>query len=331
MLVPVKTGRRKSSGGMIGLATRASIVTNSATPTRPSPIAATTIGRPTAIVGNRGEPIGERAEGEHRDRRAPPVDRARGGVIPVLRDMGEGEPERDCGYRDVDPEDDAPGQKVDEKAAERRAEGGGDRRCRRPRADRTTAHLLREGRRDDGERLRHEQRRPDALHHARDDQRADGRGERAGNRGKHEQANAENEDQSAAGAVAEAAADQDERAEEEQIGVGHPLHFGQRRAQAALHRRQRDGDDAAVDEGQRRGGDGGGEDPGPARIGRRPAAVIRPPRRPERSPRARRARRRDRTRSPPGRSSRRRRPAAAGGCPRSATGRPFPGDGHACE
>ena len=74
---------------------------------------------------------------------------------------------------------------------------------------------------------------------------------------------ADDEHAPAADAVAEPAADEDERAEDEEVGVRHPLQAGEIGAEPLLDRGQRDVDDRAVDEGHRRGDDGGGEDERP--------------------------------------------------------------------
>ena len=96
--------------------------------------------------------------------------------------------------------------------------------------------------------LGHEQRAGDALQRARRDQQADARRERAQHRGRAEAADAEREHAPLAVEVAERAADQDQRAERQQVAVDDPLLPGEAAAEPALDRRQRDVDDGAVEQ-----------------------------------------------------------------------------------
>ena len=80
------------------------------------------------------------------------------------------------------------------------------------------------------------------------DERADRRRERTGERGDAEAKDAEREDPPLAVQVAERAADQDQRAEREQIAVDDPLLCGEPAAERALDRRQRDVHDGAVEQ-----------------------------------------------------------------------------------
>ena len=82
--------------------------------------------------------------------------------------------------RQVDEEDRAPADRVDQPAAERRADRAGDRARRRPGADRP-ARAPRPRRRCRGcQAVGHQHRRADALHRARGEQQPAGRRQRAG-------------------------------------------------------------------------------------------------------------------------------------------------------
>ena len=193
-------------------------------------------------------------------RLARPIERAGERPVAALGDEAPRQPEGSSGDRQVDPERGTPADRVDEEAAERRPERGGDGGSGGPGADRAAAHGLREARRDDGEALRHQERRADPLNRARRDQEADARRHGTGERGGREDDDADDEDEPAAETVAETAADQDEAAEHQRIGVDHPLQRRELGTERTLHRRQRNRDDGAVDEGERRGEDRGGKD-----------------------------------------------------------------------
>ena len=83
------------------------------------------------------------------------------------------------------------------------------------------------------------------------------------------------EDAAAADAVAEPAADQDQRAQHQQIGVGHPLHRDDVGREILLDRRHGDADHGRIDEGHGRGDDRRGEHIGP-RLDRTGVMIERP-------------------------------------------------------
>ena len=99
---------------------------------------------------------------------------------------------------------------------------------------------------------------------------------RAGDRGDGEDRHADQEDAPPAEAVAQRAADQQQRGEEERIRLDDPLRLGRRGVEFALDRRQRDVDDRAVDERHARAEDRGHQHPAPAR-GPRTASPVRRP------------------------------------------------------
>ena len=136
---------------------------------------------------------------------------------------------------------------VDEPAAGQRADDHRDAAPRRPRADRRAALVGREGRDDDGQRARGQQRAEDALQGAPRDQHLDRRGQRADHAHDAEAGHADGEDPPLAVEVAERAADEDQRAEREQVGVGDPLLAREAAAEVALDGRQRDVDRGRVE------------------------------------------------------------------------------------
>ena len=87
------------------------------------------------------------------------------------------------------------------------------------------------------------------------------RGDRAEQGGGGEGRDPDREDPRLPEDVAERAADEDQRAEGEQVGVDDPLLRREPAAEVGLDRRQRDVDDRAVDEGHRRAEDARDERP----------------------------------------------------------------------
>ena len=120
---------------------------------------------------------------------------------------------------------------------------------------------------DDGQRARGQQRAEDALQGAPGDEHLDRRGQRADDADDAEAGHAEREDPPLAVEVAERAADEDERAEREQIGVGDPLLPGEAAAEVALDGRQRDVDGGRVERRDERAEDRGEEREALAAIG----------------------------------------------------------------
>ena len=118
--------------------------------------------------------------------------------------------------------------------------------------------LAPEDRGDDRQRARHEQRaeRRPAAPRAAISSSTDGR-DRADERGDAEAGRADREDPPPAVEVAERAADEDQRREQQQVGLDDPLLVGERRVEVVAQRGQRDVDDRLVDEHDRRPEDAG--------------------------------------------------------------------------
>ena len=163
--------------------------------------------------------------------------------------------ERDDDERDVDREDQPPRDRIDEIAADERADHGRDPGPGRPRADRRAALAGRERGDDERERARGEQRAERALQRAAGDQQLDARRDGAQHRDDAEAGDAEREDAPLAEDVAERAADQDQRAERQQVGVRDPLLPGQPAAEIVANRGQRDVDRRGVQPGDERAHD----------------------------------------------------------------------------
>ena len=100
---------------------------------------------------------------------------------------------------------------------------------------------------DDRQRARGQQRAEHALQRAPGDEHLDRRRQGADDAHDAEARDADGEDPPLAVEVAERAADEDERAEREQIGVGDPLLAGQAAAEVALDGRQGDVDRRRVE------------------------------------------------------------------------------------
>ena len=129
-----------------------------------------------------------------------------------------------------------------------------------PDAERLVAlRALREGRRDDRERRRGDDRGADALDGARDDQHGVALGQAAEQRREREDGDADQEHATAAEEVGGAPAEQQEAAEGDGVGRQHPLQVLRREVEVGLDRRQRDVDDRDVEDGHEEGGADNGE------------------------------------------------------------------------
>ena len=161
-----------------------------------------------------------------------------------LRDQEDGDADGD-----VDEEDPVPAQDVGQDAAEQHAD--------RPAAgqhEAEDAHRLRalgglgEQHHDQRERDGRDHRAAEALHRAGDDQDFLGAGQPAGERRHREDDDAGHEQAPVPEQVAEPAAEQQEPAEREQVGVHHPGERGLREAQIRPDRRQGDVHDRRVED-----------------------------------------------------------------------------------
>ena len=91
------------------------------------------------------QPIYQKAETGGAEERARPVEPARRRLVSALGDPGIEDPHHDDRRRHVDEEDPAPGDRVDQPAAQHRAERHGQRRGCRPDAEGAATLLLAEG------------------------------------------------------------------------------------------------------------------------------------------------------------------------------------------
>ncbi len=128
-----------------------------------------------------------------------------------------------------------------------------ERADRRPGADRAAARLAGEGAAQDGQAVGHQQRRAQPLQAATGQQPAEARRDGADDRRQGEQDQPCQEHASSAEMVTEPAAQQDQRAQRQQVGVDRPGQFRWAGAEIARQRRQGDVDDRAVDEGRWQG------------------------------------------------------------------------------
>src|SRR6185295_2836583 len=105
----------------------------------------------------------------------------------------------------------------------------------------------------------------DSLYRPRGDELPRARRQAAPRRGQGEAGDADDEHPPPAVAVAERAAHQQQRGEEERVRLDNPLHLRHRGAELFLQSRQGDVDRRAVDEAHAGAEDGGGQDPGLSR------------------------------------------------------------------
>ena len=152
---------------------------------------------------------------------------------------------------------------ADQVAAEQRPERRRHPAQPRPGADRAGAVAGPEAGLDDRQAARRQQRPADALDEPGEDQQLRARRHRAEQRGDGEEPDAEDEDAPPPVAVAERAAEQDQRGQGQQVAVEDPLQGAGAGAEVAADVRQGDVDDGAVEEGHPRAGDGDGEQPAP--------------------------------------------------------------------
>jgi hypothetical protein len=158
-------------------------------------------GRQGAARGQAGPPqAGLLDQSEHHAAEAQHAQECSGYVDPARR---SGRRTRRDGFHDqaqtgdhewhVDHEDPAPRRDVQDQSGDERTERPGDRSPRRPRPDRRTALLRREGGDDHGQRARCEQRSRDALERPEGDEGPNGWRDRAQQGGQAEPAHAQRE------------------------------------------------------------------------------------------------------------------------------------------
>ncbi len=220
------------------------------------------------------------AEGDHRVEAARPFDERVGGTGQADRDRHRARdvgstgpwvarlghvpdrgPHRHRREGDVDEEDQPPRHRVDQVAAEEGPDGTGDPGEPGPGADGPAAVIGMEGRRDDGEAPRDQERRSPALHDAGGDERTRGGGQPAHHRGRRKRHESPEEDLLPSDEVTEAAAEQQQRREADEVPVEDPLEAARAGAEVVVYRRQRHVDDRAVEERDARSEHGGEQHP----------------------------------------------------------------------
>jgi hypothetical protein len=205
--------------------------------------------RPPALLLRLDDRVDEDQEpGGHRHRTRE-VERLVRALVLRLRHVPERGDEDGDPHWNVDVEDPWPRKGVDEDAAEQQPDSaaadcdrGPDRHRLRP------LRTLGEGRRDDRERRRRDERRAQPLEAAADDQHLGARRECIQQRRDREDHDAGEEDPLAADEVACAPAEQQEATEDERVRVDDPLQVGVRHLEVALDRRERDVHDRRVED-----------------------------------------------------------------------------------
>ncbi len=217
-------------------------------------------GRPARAGGGGGPaapPPARAAAGDDEPRADGAVPPPRGG--PRLRHVPGGQRDGRDAHRDVDPEDAAPAGRVDERAADDRADRKRQAEHRAPQADRLRPlggvgeHVG-----DDRHRYRVEHAAAHGLQGPERDQPAEPGSEGAGERAEGEQGEAELEDSSPADPGGDRSRQHQQAGQDEQVGVDRPLQPGDGRAQVPSDRRQRHVDDRDVhaDDEQAQAADG---------------------------------------------------------------------------
>jgi hypothetical protein len=151
--------------------------------------------------------------------------------------------------RDVHEEDPRPGEGVHEDPPEQEADRATADRDRGPDAHRLRAlRALGEGRRDDRERGGCDERGAEPLKPAADDEDLRVGREAVQERRDREDHDADEEDLLPPDEVTGAAAEQEEAAEDQRVGVDDPLQVGIRHLEVVLYRRQRDVHDRGIED-----------------------------------------------------------------------------------
>ena len=214
--------------------------------------------RAEAAVGALDEPVGEEPEARGRQGRSGEVEPALALGRGLVTAPHESQHDGRGGERQVEEEDPAPGDPLDERAAGGGSRDRGDARERRPQPDGTSgfgtvdAAEKREG-------VRGQERAGDALERPRDDECGLVRRGAREQGGDCEAGRARDEDPAAAVAVPDRAADEVQGRERQRVGEEDPLLACQAEPEILLDGRERHDDHRRVDERQRRPEDGGGE------------------------------------------------------------------------
>ena len=200
-------------------------------------------------------PVVRLRDAEHRGREATGDEHRTEGVEATRREVAALAEEhgRECQRgdpdRDVEEEDPLPAQEVGEDAAEQHAGCGSEAADRAPDAERDVALLaFGEGRHEDRQRRRGDDRRAEALDGPGADQRGLVPRERREERRRREHDEAADEHATAAEDVGGTSAQEQEASEDERIGADHPLKVLLREAQVDLDRREGDVHDRDVED-----------------------------------------------------------------------------------
>ena len=169
-LAPVNCRDVNTSSGSIGFGVRASVRTNAPRATTPRTAAASSTG--PKLDGALDEGVRDAGEADGDEQRSRHVDVADRVGVAALGDVAQRDRDRDRGEGEVDEEHEPPRDRVDQPAAEERAERSGDAGQARPCADGPAPVVGVERRRDDGQAARHEERGGRSLQGAGGDEEA---------------------------------------------------------------------------------------------------------------------------------------------------------------
>ncbi len=146
-----------------------------------------------------------------------------GGRSVCLGEAAQCHRDGDDSDRHVHPEDPLPGGTLGDRAADEWADRDGEAGDRAPHAEGRAASFGRDGRGQDGEGQRQDERGPESLDGPRCDEDPDGWGEGGGCATQSEDREAGDEDTAATQPVAEGCADEQHDGERQRVGVHRPL------------------------------------------------------------------------------------------------------------
>jgi len=213
----------------------------------------------TPLTGG-NQPVTQRAECDHRQSGSPYIQRP-GTRCATIRRQPRREQERRRGDWQVDEEDGAPANRVDEPPAERRSERCGEGTSRRPCADGGSARLLGVRGADDRQARRHQERGSNALGETGGNQPPCRRRHAARQRRRRESNQAMHEDAPPPEPITSGSPEEDKARQREHVCVDDPLHRRERTVQRVPHHRKGHVHDGAVDERQRRSENRGRQHP----------------------------------------------------------------------
>ena len=203
---------------------------------------------------------GQAPGAEHRSGRVDAA--ARRGVV-GLGHVAQRDGQHGGDERQVEQEDPTPRRRAGDPAAEERTDGGGDPTEPGPGADGPGPVGGVEGRGQQRQAARGQQRSAHALHEPGGDEHLDGGSGRAHRRGRREPDEADAEHATATETVAQGPAQQDERGEGERVGGHDPLQAGEVGVQVPPEAGEGDVDDGGVERGHPRAEHGGRHHPAP--------------------------------------------------------------------